>query len=275
MNGTYYKHWSAHLGREMELKVYGHAGKPLLAFPSAAGRFYDFEDFGMVDTLRGYLDAGRLQVYAVDGVDAESWLALWKWPGDRAWQHELYDRYIVQEVAPFIREHSGWQGRFMLTGSSMGAYHAANCFFRHPDVFDTTIALSGLYGPEYFVGSYRDEHVAANFPLLYLPQMDLQYLEAYRCSRIIICVGQGAWEELHIRETRLLQQMLAQLQIPAWVDYWGYDVDHDWPWWRRQLPYFVEHCLQYEDSPPWSQNTTASPCGEGAISEACCGNLLQ
>jgi esterase/lipase superfamily enzyme len=27
--------------------------------------------------------------------------------------------------------------------------------------------------------------------------------------------------------------------VPAWFDYWGYDVNHDWPWWRRQLPYFL------------------------------------
>lgn len=244
MDITYYKGWSQHLGREMELKVYGKAGKPLLVFPCAGGRFYEFEDFGMLTAVQGFVETGRLQVYAVDSVDNESWLALWKWPGDRAWRHELYDRYIVEEVVPLMRQHSAWQGRFMLTGASMGAYHAANCFFRHPDIFDTTIALSGLYGPEYFVGGYRDVHVEAHFPLLYLPGMtDEQRLTAYRQSRIIICVGQGAWEEMHVRETRALQAVLAQLEVPAWVDYWGYDVDHDWPWWRRQLPYFLSHVL--------------------------------
>lgn len=245
MNGAYHQWWSPHLEREMELKVYGHAGKPLLVFPCAGGRFFEFEDYGMVETLRPFLEAGRLQVYTVDSVDREAWLALWKWPGDRAWRHEQYDAYIMQEVAPFMREHSSWTGRLMVAGSSMGAYHAANIFFRHPDIFDTPIAMSGLYGPEYFVGAYRDEHVVANFPLLYLPNMtDPWYLDAYRRSRIIICVGQGAWEELHIRETRALQAVLEQLEAPAWIDYWGHDVDHDWPWWRRQLPYFVEYCLR-------------------------------
>ncbi|NLB08307.1 MAG: esterase, partial [Clostridiales bacterium] len=23
------------------------------------------------------------------------------------------------------------------------------------------------------------------------------------------------------------------------IDYWGYDVHHDWPWWRIQMPYFL------------------------------------
>ena len=31
-----------------------------------------------------------------------------------------------------------------------------------------------------------------------------------------------------------------KLGIPAWVDLWGPDVNHDWPWWRRQMPYFLE-----------------------------------
>jgi len=245
MNIEYHKWWSDALGRDMELKVYGTAGKPLLVFPCAGGRFFEFEDFGMVETVRPFIEEGWLQVYTVDSVDTEAWLALGKWPGDRAWRHEQYDAYIAQEVVPFIRSHSGATGRLMTTGNSMGAYHAANALFRHPDLFDTCISLSGLYGPDYFVGSYRDEHIEANFPLLYLPNCtDAGRLDAYRHSTIIICVGQGAWEEMHLRETRLLQRVLEELGIPAWVDYWGADVSHDWLWWRRQLPYFVQHCLK-------------------------------
>ena len=31
IQGTYYKEWSRMLGRDMEFKVYGHAGTPVLA----------------------------------------------------------------------------------------------------------------------------------------------------------------------------------------------------------------------------------------------------
>lgn len=241
MHVEYHKWWSRHLDRDMEFKVYGHAGKPVIVFPCAGGRFYESEDFGMVDVVAHLIDAGKVRWYTLDSVDDESWLARWMWPGDRAWRHELYDRYIVQEVAPFIREHSGWQGKFIATGSSMGAYHAANFLFRHPDVFDTTIAMSGLYGPQYFVGDYRDEHIYYNFPLLYLPGLsDTWYLDQYRESDIIVCVGQGTWEEMHVDETRALERVLAELDVPAWFDYWGADVNHDWPWWKKQLPYFLE-----------------------------------
>ena len=40
IQGTYYKEWSTVLGREMEFKVYGHAGVPVLALPARGGRFY-------------------------------------------------------------------------------------------------------------------------------------------------------------------------------------------------------------------------------------------
>ena len=36
IQGTYYKEWSTVLGREMEFKVYGHAGVPVLALPARA-----------------------------------------------------------------------------------------------------------------------------------------------------------------------------------------------------------------------------------------------
>ena len=44
MEGTYYKEWSAVLDREMEFKVYGHGGVPVLALPARGGRFYDWEN---------------------------------------------------------------------------------------------------------------------------------------------------------------------------------------------------------------------------------------
>jgi len=241
MKVEYHKFWSQHLSRDMEVKTYGQKGKPLVVFPSGGGRFYEFEDFGMIDAVRGFIEQEKIVVYTVDSVDAESGLAHWKYPGDRGWRHDQYDHYIVEEVAPFVREYSGWSDKFIATGCSMGGYHAANFFFKHPDVFDVTIALSGLYGSQYFVGDYVDEYVYYNFPLLYLSHLsDPWYLDQYRRSHIIVCTGQGAWEEDCIREMRALEAILNDLNVPAWFDYWGHDVNHDWPWWQKQLPYFLE-----------------------------------
>lgn len=244
MNVEYYKLWSRRLSRDMEFKTYGHAGKPMIVFPSACGRFYEFEDFGMVETIASFIESGRVRLYTLDSVDCEAWLAHWMYPADRGLRHEQYEDYVIQEALAFVREHSGYHGKYMTTGCSMGAYHAANFFFKHPDRFDGVIALSGLYGSEYFVGNYMDDTVYFNFPLCYLPRLaDPAYLEQFRRSQIVICVGQGAWEEDSLRETRALEALLHNLDVPAWFDYWGLDVNHDWPWWRKQLPYFLGKCL--------------------------------
>jgi esterase/lipase superfamily enzyme len=239
MNVEYHKWWSARLGQDMELKLYGHAGKPVLVFPAAGGRFHEYEDFGMVGACSPFVEAGKILLVTVDSVDRQSWLNAQAHPADRARRHNDYDRYIVEEVAPFLRDR-GHRGRLLSTGCSMGGYHAANFFFRHPDLFDAMIALSGVYRLRRFIGDYMDDNVYFNTPLAYLPNLaDPWYLGRYRNSRIVACAGQGAWEDEMLEDTLALKRILDDKQIWCWVDIWGHDVNHDWPWWRRQMPYFL------------------------------------
>ena len=51
MNREYVKIFSKHLGQEFEMLVYGTGGKPIMVFPSQEGRFFDYENFGMIDTI--------------------------------------------------------------------------------------------------------------------------------------------------------------------------------------------------------------------------------
>jgi esterase/lipase superfamily enzyme len=91
-----------------------------------------------------------------------------------------------------------------------------------------------------FVGDYSDENVYLNSPLAFLSNLDDPwYLEQFRKSQIIIAAGQGAWEDEMLQETLALKSVLEAKEIPAWVDIWGNDVNHDWPWWRKMLPYFL------------------------------------
>ncbi len=246
MNVEYYKWYSHALGREMELKLYGHGGKPVLVFPSSGGRFHDFEDRGMIDACASFIDSGEIRMLAVDSYDHQSWLNQEIPPRERAARHEAYEQYILREVIPFCQNHTRWFSPVITTGCSMGAYHAANFFFRHPRSIDTVIALSGLYGPYHLLGDYMDEVLYHYFPLLYLPGLnDSNYLEQYRKSKIILCVGQGDWEKCDqydcIGETRALKDILWSKNVPCWADFWGEDVHHEWDWWRKQLPYFLEH----------------------------------
>ncbi|MBF2053812.1 MAG: esterase family protein [Candidatus Sericytochromatia bacterium] len=243
MHIGYHTWWSRDLEQEMELKVYGHAGKPLLVFPTQEGRFFEFEDFGMVTVAEPWIEDGRLRLITVDSVDAQSWTHPSLSVPERFQRYEAYMRYIQQDVVPFIHETAGsTETGIGVTGCSMGAYHAANFFFRYPETYDALLAISGVYRLKLFIGDYMDDQVYFHTPLAYLPALtDPHYLELYRRAQIIISVGQGDWEDPMLEDTRALKAILDQLDVPSWIDIWGHDVNHDWPWWRKKMAYFLLH----------------------------------
>ena len=73
MQREYHRWWSKDLGRDMELLCFGHAGTKVLVFPTSGGRFFEYEDNGMVWSVADRIDNGQLQLYCVDSVNAESW----------------------------------------------------------------------------------------------------------------------------------------------------------------------------------------------------------
>jgi esterase/lipase superfamily enzyme len=232
--------YSSALGHDMELLVYGHDGQALICFPSQDGRASDWAGFGMVDAVADIIEAGRLLVIAVDGVDWQGWtnsgLPVW----DRARRQDDYQRYLVDDVVPFAQTETGRESVWV-SGCSMGAYHAANVFFRRPDAVDGLIAMSGLYQPRLFVGDFSDDAVYFNSPLYYLPGLDDQWhLDRYRRSRIVFCVGQGAWDDEALADTRRMQEILHAKGVPATFDYWGHDVEHHWYWWQKMLRHHLQ-----------------------------------
>lgn len=245
MTFRYFKEESRELGREMEYKVFGRGGKLCLAFPPQNGRFYDFENFGMVESVRPWLDSGKLLLVCVDGIDGETWSNKDGDPRSRIVLHEKWFRYVTEELLPRARELGDTEGKALVTGCSMGGVHAGNFFFRRPDLFDMLISLSGLFNAGYFFGDYMDDLVYENSPIHFLRNMpeDHPYMDLYRKSRIVLCAGQGAWEEDLLAGTRQMDALLQEKRIPAWADYWGYDVSHDWCWWQKQLPYFLSKLM--------------------------------
>ena len=247
MNRSYYSWWSDRLHKEMELLVYGTEGYPVLVFPTSSGRFFDFEERGMVNSIADFIESEKIILYAIDSLDRESWDNSFKSPEEKAKRHEDYDKYVVHEVVPFINRRSSDPDRIITSGVSMGAFHAVNFLLRHPDCFDGTVALSGIYNARFFLDNYQgdDLNVYYNSPVEYLPGLaDEWYLHKYRRSDIYICVGQGAWEEPMINDALCLKEMFGKKQIPAFVDFWGKDVNHDWSWWQKQLPYFFNLLLR-------------------------------
>jgi len=227
---------------EMPLVAYGHAGYPLLMFPTAAADFLEYERFHLINSIKPLIDAGRVRPYSINSVNRYSLMNEQAPPPVKAALLSRYDRYITDEVLPLIRHETGGLNP-ITTGASLGAYLAANSYFRHPDVLRGTIPMSGSYDVRKWFDGYDDDNVYFNNPVSYLPHLDDDYFLPMlrRADAIVILTGQGAYEAPD--RSRELSSILHAKGIPHTLDIWGHDVNHDWPWWRKMLPYWLDRLL--------------------------------
>ena len=223
--------------------AYGHWGRPLLAFPSDQGIAADWESYGMVDAIGGLLDAGRVKLYCVTSYDSESWrddsLSL----EERARRHGVYERWILDDVTPWIRADCGGAADLAGAGCSFGAYHAANFALRRADLFPLAICMSGVYDVAVVGGAWeRGDAVYFQNPMDYVAHLQGDHLDwlRSRVSLVLVC-GQGQWEDTTgaLESTRAFAGLLAEKGIRHELDLWGHDVPHDWPSWRAQIAHHL------------------------------------
>jgi len=225
---------------DMPLVAYGDRGYPLLMFPTAAADYLEYERFLLVDAIQPYIEAGQLRAYSINSVNRYSLLNEQASP---QWKAELlmrYDRYIMEEVMPLIRDECGQDTKPLTTGASLGAYLAANCYFKHPDQFRGTIAMSGSYDVRSYLKNYYDDNVYFNNPIQYVANLnDDHHLPVLqKADSIVIVTGQGAFEAPE--RSQQFSSVLHQKNIPHLCELWGHDVKHDWDWWRKMLPFYLE-----------------------------------
>jgi len=228
----YHKWHSSRLGREMELLVFGHAGLPVLVFPTSGGKFYEFEDRGMIGALAGKIDAGQLQVYCVDSVDMESWYNRAVAPRWRIARHMQYEDYLIHEVVPLIRQKNP-DPHLVSLGCSFGGYHAVNIALRHPDVFSGLLSMSGAFDLSNFLHGYYDQDCYYNLPTHYLPNLsDPWFLERYRRNTYVLATG---WDDHCLGQNQNLDRILSSKGIPHKLYIWDSFNSHDWPTWERMV----------------------------------------
>ncbi|MBA2647757.1 MAG: esterase family protein [Pyrinomonadaceae bacterium] len=228
----------------MPLVAYGYAGYPLLMFPTAAADYLEYERFLLVDALRPLIEAGRVRAYSINSVNRYSLLNEQASPPVKAELLARYDRYVMEEVLPLIRTDTGaHDARPLVTGASLGAFLSANAYFRHPDLLRGVIAMSGSYDVRSYLDGYFDDNVYFNNPAQYLENLSDDYHLPIlrRADAIVILSGQGAYEAPE--RSRQLSRILSAKGIPHTLDLWGHDVNHDWPWWRKMLPYWLDRLL--------------------------------
>ncbi len=242
MNRHYHKWFSHNLGRDMELLAFGHSGAKVLVFPTRQGRFYDYENWGLVHALRHSIEGGYIRLFCVDGVDSESLYCRWAPPCSRVNRHHQYERYIVQEVIPLMQSENG-ASSLIVHGCSIGAYHAMNLALRHPWLFRKVVALSGRYdltrsfGPfeDLFNGHY-DQDIYFITPNHYLPNLnDPGFLNHIRSMQITLAVGEH--DPFH-ESNRVLSNALADKDVPHHLAIWPGEA-HRARYWREMVTHYL------------------------------------
>lgn len=236
VNREYHKWLSPALGREMELLIFGHAGSPAIAFSTSCGRFFDFEDHGMVDAIRDKIECGHLQLFCVDSVDAESWYNRTVVPRARIARHLRYEQYLLQEVLPLVR-YRNTAPILAAIGCSFGGYHAVNLALRHPEIFTNILVMSGALDPSPFLSGYYDQDCYFNLPTHYLPNLeDPRYLDLYRRNTFILAAG---YNDNCRSVNEQMTHLLHAKDIPCRFDIWGDNASHDWPTWQRMIQTYL------------------------------------
>jgi esterase/lipase superfamily enzyme len=235
MNRQYHRWYSPSLGRDMEMLVFGHAGARAIAFPSSMGRFYEWEDQGMITALGEHLERGWLQLFCVDSVDEESWYAKWKHPAGRAYRHAQYDAYILDEVLPLTWQVN--QNPFLTTtGASFGAYHAVTFALRYPHLVSRCIGMSGMYDIREQTDGYSDATVYHYNPADFiLGESSEERLAALGRLDLILAVGRDDGLRAGNEEFsgRLWSKGIWHA-MRIW-DGWA----HDWPYWRDMIRVYI------------------------------------
>ena len=237
MNREFHRWHSPSLGRDMDMLIFGHSGAPTIVFPSSMGTFFEWEDRGMIGALAEHIERGWLQLYCVDSVDADSWYAKWKRPGDRAFRHAQYDAYVRDEVLPLTTRRNT-SGFVITAGASFGAYHAVTFALRYPQLVKRAIGLSGLYDIRQQTDGYSDQTVYHYNPADFVlgeGRHDGMRLAALRQLDLILAIGRDdpLRDGNEDFSGRLWDAGIGHA-LRIW-DGWA----HDWPHWRDMIRLYV------------------------------------
>ena len=214
MKREYHCWRSERLGRNMELLVFGHAGAKVLVFPTRDGRFFEFENLGLVAALSHKLEAGHLQLFCVDNLTHETFHCSSRHPADRIQRHIQFEQYLLCEVMPFMAQVNGHPCT-IAHGASLGAFHAVNLALRHPQLFRKVSAFSGRYdltlAIEIFSNlfdGYYDENIYFHTPSHFLPNLACDWhIQKLKELDIVLTVGrEDPFLDNNLKLSRTLHQ---------------------------------------------------------------------
>ncbi len=242
MKREYYKWHSKFVHKDLEILVFGHAGAPVLFFPTRTARFYDYENWRIIDAMKDKINAGLIQVYCVDSTDVDSFYNADIHPSERILRYTYYENYIMHEVLPFIKKNNSNKHR-ILAGCSLGAYHAMNIGLKHPQQFSKIVGMSGRYDLSKEVQNFRDlfdgytdENIYFNTPVMFVPNLkEEKIIRALKKMKIVFVIGK---EDPFFDSNVLLSNALSEKDICNTLYVWNEEA-HRPRHWRTMVQMYL------------------------------------
>lgn len=231
MQEEHLKWFSPVLGQETDMLTFGHAGRPVVIFPTSMGKYYQNRDFKLIDSVSWFVKNGLVKIYCPDSVDEHSFYEEMVHPAERIRRHTIYDRFILEEVVQRASDETG-QHKVTVAGCSFGGYQAINFAFRHPDRVCNVFSMGGAFDITNHLDGYYDEHVYYNNPVDFLG--GLQDEQLWKMG-IILGVGE---HDFCLPQNHRLAEIMSRKGMSYWLDIRP-GMPHDWPAWREMLPTYL------------------------------------
>ena len=231
MKEEYLKWFSPFLQRDVEMLVFGHAGYPVVIFPTSKGSFHENRDMGLVKSAQWYVEQGLIKIFCPLSNDADSFYNKSIHPHQRIQHHVAYDKMICHELVERIRLNTP-VAKVVMAGCSFGGYHAANFAFRHPGYVSHMFSMSGAFDIRSFMDGYQHDDIYYNNPLDYLPGLNDQEL-----WKMDIVLGTSNWDICFDANIKL-HEVLRAKGINHWFDVRQNRL-HDWDVWREMFPHYL------------------------------------
>jgi esterase/lipase superfamily enzyme len=216
---------------DMDMLIFGHAGYPVILFPTSLGHYNENKDFKLIDSAAWFIEQGLIKIYCVDGVDQYTFYNKQIHPAERIRNYNFYDKYIRDEVIPLAQHETG-HSYVATAGCSFGGYHATNCGFKHPDVVRYIINMSAKFDIKPQLNGFYSDEVYFNNPIDYLPN-----LQDNNLRDMYVFLGTGT-EDMCWQANEDMAAILRSKEVPHWLDVRP-GAKHDWPIWREMFPHYL------------------------------------
>ncbi len=213
MTTEYYREFSQCLDKDVEMKVYGESGVPILYIVSSE------EQHIVRECLIRLANEKIVQVFEI----ASPLLLLGEVEvsSESSFFIEQFYNHVIHEIVPRVfrintKSNDGERCSGIYTvGENRISGATVNYFLRRPDIFLGTLSLNGMFDLSEVFGKFMDKYIYDNSPTIYLDNMDENhpYIELYNKFDNIYILNNTTGTT--VKSAKTLQEIFAKKKIKA------------------------------------------------------------